>query len=166
MKRCVNFICHKNYTYIFCNKIILFRVYYLPNTYMFNLCKTVKIYHTVNHYHSQPTPKDPTELQFQETPAPEPSHIDPHPSIRMVESHSVSPKKSRTGINISLKESSASPDKYSQRTQDQDLSQSQRHPSSTNTYFHETEGSSIGNKKFTKFEKCSPLIVESKITYG
>ena len=133
---------------------------------MFNLCKTVKIYHTVNHYHPQQTSTEPSELQFQEENAPVAPPPSAHTSIRMVESHSVSPRKSsRTGINISLKESSASPYKNSQHTLTHDLSRSQHNRSSTNSHAHSSERSSIKLKNFNRFEKCAPVIVESKITY-
>jgi hypothetical protein len=70
---------------------------------MFNLCKTVKIYHTVNHHYPYQSPKDLNELHFDERPQQESYIISGHPPIRMVESHSMSPKKMRTGINLSLK---------------------------------------------------------------
>lgn len=40
---------------------------------MFNLCKTVKIYHTVNHYSLHKGPEDPHEIQIQEVPDNPPS---------------------------------------------------------------------------------------------
>jgi hypothetical protein len=98
---------------------------------MFNLCKTVKIYHTVNHYHPQQPPKDPSELQFHEAPPPSKEHTLPsHHHIRMVESHSMSPKK-RCGIDVSLKEPMASPYKQSQITHYHDLSRTHHRHSST-----------------------------------
>lgn len=101
---------------------------------MFNLCKNVKIYHTVNHYHPNPQPKALSEAHFQEPVDHPVESSSPHPSIRMVESHSTSPRKSRTGINISLKESSTSPYKNSQHTHDRDLTHSQHNRSSTNSH--------------------------------
>lgn len=51
---------------------------------MFNLCKTVKIYHTVNHYHVAPGPKDRTEIRFEDTPHPSGHMRDSHADIRMI----------------------------------------------------------------------------------
>jgi len=131
---------------------------------MFNLCKNVKIYHTVNHYHPNHPPKTDSEAHFQEPVENSAASSSPHPSIRMVESHSMSPKKSRTGINISLKESSISPYKNSQHTHDRDLTHSHHNRSSTNSHGRESEPQIQRLRPFNKIDKCSPLIVESKYT--
>jgi len=131
---------------------------------MLNLCKNVKIYHTVNHYHPNQPPKEQAEVHFQEAPRPKDLSPSSHPPIRMVESHSMSPKKSRAGINISLKESSISPYKHSLRTQDQDITHTRNIRSSTNSHGQSSEPHSQKLKTFGKFERCSPLIVESKYT--
>ena len=82
----------------------------------------------------------------------------------MVESHSMSPKKSRTGINISLKDSSSSPYKNSQHTHYRDLTHTGHNHSSTNSHDRESELASLKLKNFSKIDRCSPLIVESKYT--
>lgn len=131
---------------------------------MLNLCKNVKVYHTVNHYHQNSAPKEQAEVHFQEAPRPKEHSPSTQPHIRMVESHSMSPKKSRAGINISLKESSISPYKHSLRTQDQDLTHTRNIHSSTNSNDHSSEPHSQKPKNFGKFDRCSPVIVESKYT--
>jgi hypothetical protein len=79
---------------------------------MFDLCKTVKIYQTINHYHISNSPAnhfvDSHELRFQEDSHPSQSAHTHALSIQTVDSHSVVPR--RTGINLSIK---GTPEKYS-----------------------------------------------------
>lgn len=83
---------------------------------MFNLCKTVKIYQTINHYHihdSSPSQiVDSHELKYQESLAPSQGSQEQQLRIQTVDSHSTAPR--RQGISVSIRDSGegyASPDK-------------------------------------------------------
>jgi hypothetical protein len=72
---------------------------------MFNLCKTVKIYQTINHYHITNSPAnhlvDSHELRFEEDSPPSQSAQSHGLSIQTIETHSLVPR--RTGISLSIK---------------------------------------------------------------
>ncbi len=72
---------------------------------MFNLCKTVKIYQTVNHYHSNEPSNhvDSHEINYSENLIPASHDL----AIKTIESHTISQPKSRTGISVSIKKASS-----------------------------------------------------------
>lgn len=82
---------------------------------MFNLCKTVKIYQTINHYHIHDSSTgqivDSHELKYQESLAPSQGSQEQQMRIQTVESHSIAPR--RQGISVSIRESG---DSYSSPT--------------------------------------------------
>ena len=51
---------------------------------MLNLCKNVKIYHTVNHYNKNLPSKEQAEVYFQDAPRPKDLSPCSHAQIRMV----------------------------------------------------------------------------------
>ena len=71
---------------------------------MFSLCKTVKIYQTINHYHlGDPNNThlvDSHELKYQESLSPSTANNHEDPRLKTVDSHSTAPK--RTGISVSI----------------------------------------------------------------
>ncbi len=72
---------------------------------MFNLCKTVKIYQTINHYHLGDSANshlvDSHELKYQETLSPSKTDQPEDPRLHTLDSHSTAPK--RTGISVSIR---------------------------------------------------------------
>jgi hypothetical protein len=73
---------------------------------MFNLCKTVKIYQTINHYHIGDSGVghlvDSHELKYQESLSPSKTDNQEDPRLQTVDSHSTAPR--RTGISLSIRE--------------------------------------------------------------
>jgi hypothetical protein len=130
---------------------------------MFNLCKTVKIYQTINHYHlGDPAPGhlvDSHELKYQESLSPSsPSHLD-DPRLKTADSRSTAPK--RTGISLSI--SQARPNHPSPKglSLTKSKKDSLRH-SRTNS----SAADSLKLRAISREDCDSPRIVESKITWA
>ena len=134
---------------------------------MFNLCKTVKIYQTINHYHNyQNSPHvDSHELNYSENLIPNSQDI----ALKSIESHTISHSKTRTGISVSIKKpSSLSPRKkyHNQRHNSDLLGASHQLNYLQESKSKQTQFNSIKLRTTNRYDNDSPLFVESKITYG
>lgn len=131
---------------------------------MFTLCKTVKIYQTINHYHRADSPcghlVDSHEVKFQESVSAGKSDQLEEGHLKTVDSRSTAPR--RTGISLSIRDgqqNSPSPVKGVS------LTKSKKDPLAVSR----TNSSAADSLRLraTRREDCdSPRIVESKITWA
>lgn len=131
---------------------------------MFNLCKTVKIYQTINHYHIGDSGVghlvDSHELKYQESLAPSKNDNQEDPRLQTVDSHSTAPR--RTGISVSIREAQQN---YPSPAKGMSLTKSKKdslHASRTNS----SAADSLKLRSSRREDCDSPRIVESKITWA
>lgn len=131
---------------------------------MFNLCKTVKIYQTINHYHMGSAGGahlvDSHELRYQEALSPSKTDNQEDPALQTLDSHSAAPK--RTGISLSIRDAAQNHPSPAKRASLTNSKKDSLRASRTNS----SAADSL-KLRATRREDCdSPRIVESKITWA
>lgn len=131
---------------------------------MFSLCKTVKIYQTINHYHlADPSVGhlvDSHELKYEETLSPSKTDNQEDPRLQTLDSHSTAPR--RTGISVSIRETAQN---YPSPNKGMSLTKSKK-DFLRNSRTNSSNADSL-KLRATRRDDCdSPRIVESKITWA
>jgi hypothetical protein len=131
---------------------------------MFNLCKTVKIYQTINHYHLGDSGAshlvDSHELKYQETLSPSKTDNQEDPRLHTLDSHSTAPK--RTGISVSIREGQQN---YPSPAKGMSLTKSKK-DFLRNSRTNSSAADSLKLRASRREDCDSPRIIESKITWA
>lgn len=131
---------------------------------MFNLCKTVKIYQTINHYHLGDQGAahlvDSHELKYQETLSPSKTDNQEDPRLQTLDSRSTAPR--RTGISVSIREGTQN---YPSPNKGMSLTKSKK-DFLRNSRTNSSNADSLKLRNSRRDDCDSPRIVESKITWA